>query len=49
MSKYDDFDLKVKKTSEEEKDEQPTARVSSRYLCTPGSCWDLVCFTTTIK
>ncbi|MGF3084274.1 lantibiotic streptin, partial [Streptococcus pyogenes] len=21
----------------------------SRYLCTPGSCWKLVCFTTTVK
>lgn len=47
MAKYDDFDLKIKTAAEG--DDDPTPRVSSRYLCTPGSCWDLVCFTTTIK
>ena len=47
MAKYDDFDLKIRTAADG--DNEPTPRVSSRYLCTPGSCWAIVCFTTTIN
>ena len=40
-----DFDLDLK--TSEKRTAEPY--VGSRYLCTPGSCWKLVCFTTTIK
>lgn len=43
MPKFDDFDLNVKQVNEND------VRVGSRYLCTPGSCWEWVCFTTTKK
>ncbi|HFQ9029426.1 lantibiotic streptin [Streptococcus agalactiae] len=40
-----DFDLDLKTT----KNNFAQPLVGSRYLCTPGSCWKLVCFTTTVK
>jgi gallidermin/nisin family lantibiotic len=47
MPKFDDFDLNVKQASAS--DNSPEPRVGSRYACTPGSCWEWVCFTTTKK
>ena len=47
MAKYDDFDLKIRTAADG--DNEPTPRVSSRYLCTPGSCWAIVCLKKTIK
>ncbi|HEQ0375189.1 TPA: lantibiotic streptin [Streptococcus pyogenes] len=40
-----DFDLDLKTN----KKDTATPYVGSRYLCTPGSCWKLVCFITTVK
>ncbi|HFS8613603.1 TPA: lantibiotic streptin [Streptococcus pyogenes] len=40
-----DFDLDLKTN----KKDTATPYVGSRYLCTPGSYWKLVCFTTTVK
>ncbi|HEL1796080.1 TPA: lantibiotic streptin [Streptococcus suis] len=40
-----DFDLDLKTN----KKDTVTPAVGSRYLCTPGSCWKWVCFTTTVK
>lgn len=47
MPKFDDFDLNVKQASES--GNNMDSRVGSRYMCTPGSCWEWVCFTTTKK
>ncbi|NWN80302.1 MULTISPECIES: gallidermin/nisin family lantibiotic [Bacillus] len=44
LPKFDDFDLNVKQASEKD---VVKPEVGSRYLCTPGSCWKWVCFTTT--
>lgn len=40
-----DFELDLK-TNKQDVNEP---LVGSRYLCTPGTCWKLVCFTTTYK
>ncbi|MGO0263764.1 lantibiotic streptin [Priestia megaterium] len=45
MPKFDDFELDVKQVSNPKDTVEPM--VGSRYACTPGSCWELVCFTTT--
>ncbi|MGN7118993.1 gallidermin/nisin family lantibiotic [Lysinibacillus odysseyi] len=45
MPKFDDFDLNLKEAN----DNQVEPMVGSRYMCTPGSCWKWVCFTTTAK
>lgn len=46
MKKYDDFDLKL---NEKKAGGEVKPQVSSRYLCTIGSCNKWICITTTTK
>lgn len=49
MPKFEDFDFDLDLKQVKSPKDKIEPQVSSRYACTPGSCWKWVCVTTTVK